>query len=109
MTAADATIISASSETSTLSSIIGNIEESLKRALAVMAESLKVDAPVYSMIRDFFDSTLTAQAFMAINVMYDAGHIERSDVKNILRKSGIVGEEHTDKDIDDENASASPV
>lgn len=106
---AEAARISASSETSTLSTIVGNIEETLNRALAVMAEALKVDAPVYSMNRDFFDSKLTAQEFMAINVMYDAGHIARSDVKNILRKSGIVGAERTDKDIDDENASASPV
>lgn len=106
---AEAARISASSETSTLSTIVGNTEETLNRALAVMAEAVGVDAPIYNMNRDFFDSKLTAQEFMAINVMYDAGHIAGSDVKNVLRKSGIVGAERTDKDIDDENASASPV
>jgi len=102
---AEAARISASSETSVLGTIVDNVEETINKALAVMAEALSVDAPAYKMNRDFFDSKLTAQEFMAINVMYDAGHLAQSDVRNVLRKNGVVNAERTDLEIDNENAS----
>lgn len=102
---AEAARISASSETSVLGTIVDNVEETINKALAVMSEALSVDAPAYKMNRDFFDSKLTAQEFMAINVMYDAGHLAQSDVRNVLRKNGVVNAERTDKEIDSENAS----
>jgi len=40
---------------------------------------------------------------MAINTMYDMGHIAKSDVRNVLRKSGVVDAERLDSDIDSEN------
>jgi len=73
--------------------------------LQVMALALNVEAPIYKMNRDFFDSKLTAQEYMAINTMYDMGHIAKSDVRNVLRKSGVVDAERLDSDIDSENNS----
>jgi len=100
---AEAARISASSETSTLNTIVDNVEETLNKVLQVMALALNVEAPIYKMNRDFFDSKLTAQEYMAINTMYDMGHIAKSDVRNVLRKSGVVDAERLDSDIDSEN------
>ena len=106
---AEAARISASSETSTLSTIVTNTEDTINKVLAVMGLALGVEVPVYRMNRDFFDSSMTAQEFMAINVLYDSGHIAQSDLRGILRKNGVIEPSRTDADIDNENTSNTPL
>jgi len=71
--------------------------------------ALGVEVPAYKMNRDFFDSSMTAQQFMAINVLYDSGHLAQSDLRGILRKNGVIEPSRTDADIDNENTSNTPL
>lgn len=106
---AEAARIAASSETSVLSTIVGNIETTLNLVVELMAEFMKAEAPKYSLNREFFDSVLTAQEWMAANVSADRGDIAQSDLRNMLKRAGILDADRSDKDIDSENASNTPL
>tara|TARA_R100001244_G_scaffold71603_4_gene57858 strand:+ start:28 stop:1401 length:1374 start_codon:yes stop_codon:yes gene_type:complete len=101
---AEAARIAASSETSVLSTIVTNIESALNQCLDVMAGFMGLnDAPEVKLNRQFFDTTLTAQEWMAANVAADRGDISQSDIRRILRKANILDSSRTDADIDNEN------
>ena len=106
---AEAARIAASSETSVLSTIVGNVEDTLNKVVILMAEFVKANPVRYTLNRDFFDSTLTAQEWMAANVSADRGDIGQTDLRAMLRKAGILDADRSDKDIDSENMSNSPV
>lgn len=101
---AEAARIAASSETSVLSTIVGNIEDTLNSVVQLMAEFVGVEAPKYQLNRDFFDTVLSAQEWMAANVSADRGDIAQSDLRALLKRAGIIDADRSDKDIDSENA-----
>tara|TARA_R110002020_G_C16311277_1_gene773871 strand:- start:3392 stop:4771 length:1380 start_codon:yes stop_codon:yes gene_type:complete len=101
---AEAARIAASSETSVLNTVVSNIESALNQCLDVMAGFMGLnDAPEIKLNRQFFDTTLTAQEWMAANVAADRGDISQSDIRRILRKANILDSSRTDADIDNEN------
>lgn len=102
---AEAARIAASSETSVLSTIVGNVEDTLNAVVSLMAEFVGAEAPKYVMNRDFFDTALSAQEWMAANVSADRGDISQSDLRGLLRRAGILDADRSDKDIDSENAN----
>lgn len=106
---AEAARIAASSETSVLSTIVGNVEDTLNAVVSLMAEFVGAEAPKYVMNRDFFDTVLSAQEWMAANVSADRGDISQSDLRGLLRRAGILDADRSDKDIDSENASNTPL
>lgn len=106
---AEAARIAASSETSVLSTIVGNVEDTLNAVVSLMAEFVGAEAPKYVMNRDFFDTVLSAQEWMAANVSADRGDISQSDLRGLLRRAGILDADRSDKDIDSENMSNSPL
>jgi len=106
---AEAARIAASSETSVLSTIVGNVESTINAVVKLMAEFMNTEAAKYSINREFFDSVLTAQEWMAANVSADRGDISQSDLRGMLRRAGILDADRSDKDIDSENASNTPL
>jgi len=101
---AEAARIATSSETSALNTIVTNIESALNQCLDVMTGFMSLnDAPEIKLNRQFFDTTLTAQEWMAANVAADRGDISQSDIRRILRKANIIDSSRTDTDIDNEN------
>lgn len=103
---AEAARIAASGEKSVVLTIIDNCEDTINAMIEQHAKYYGIEnPPKYVMNRLLFDSTLSAQDIMAINVLYDAGHIAKSDVRSNLKTSGILDADRSDKDIDSENAN----
>lgn len=104
---ATAAKIAASGEKSVLSTIVDNVEDTMNDMIDQHCAYYNIsNPPKYVMNRQFFDSDLSAQDLMAINVLYEAGHIAQADVRSKLKSSSILDADRTDKMIDDENASA---
>lgn len=103
---AEAARIAASGEKSVLLTIIDNCEDTINAMIEQHSKYYGIsNPPKYIMNRQLFDTTLSAQDLMALNVLYDAGHLAQSDVRSKLKDGAILDADRSDKDIDSENAN----
>lgn len=93
---AEAARIQQSGETSLLSTIVGRVEESLKRALWFVASFMNIDLPVggneivVSINRDFIDATLNSQEITSLTQALQAGALSPEDLFWNFQRGGVV-------------------
>lgn len=100
---AEAARINASSETSVLMTLVSNGSDAICTAISYAQKFMGGDDECeYEINTDFFDSTLNPQEIMALIQLSDRGDIGQAEVRNLLRKSGIIAPDKTDEQLDDE-------
>ncbi len=101
---AEAARIDAGAESSVLNTIVGNASEAIKSALKYACLFMGGDpAKVhYTLNKDFFDSTMTAQDVMAMIQLEDRGTIAKADTRAKLRATNWIGADRTDEMLDAE-------
>lgn len=101
---AEAARIRAAGDASALETLVGNASDGMEAALEWMAAFMGADpaAVNFSLNREFFPETMTAQDVMAFIQLADRGDIAQSDVRDRLRKAGWVSSDRTDAEIDAE-------
>lgn len=101
---AEAARIRYSSENSILDNLAGNASDAFTRALKWCAEFM--GAPTeeikYELNREFFDSALSPQEITAGVLLLDRQLISKVDLRNNLRKAGVIDTSRTDEEIDAE-------
>lgn len=107
---AEAARIKASSDASTLDTIVGNASEAIEQALefATVFMGGNPEQVLFSLNRDFFDSALTAQDVMALIQLADRGDVAQADIRAALRKAGWIAANRTDEILDDEAEEVGP-
>lgn len=98
--------INASSDNSVLNQVVCEVEDAIEAALEwaalfTFAEPGKVQ---YSLNREFFDTRLDPQTIMATIQLADRGDIAQSDVRDMLRRGGMLSDARTDDAIDEDIA-----
>lgn len=108
---AEAARIKASSDASTLDTIVGNASEAIEQALefATVFMGGNPEQVLFSLNRDFFDSALTAQDVMALIQLADRGDVAQADIRAALRKAGWIAANRTDEILDEEAEEIGPV
>jgi hypothetical protein len=98
------------SEVSIMSTIVNNASRGLEKALGFCGEFMGVDATdlMYQLNNQFFDKELDPQTIIAELQLLNSGVISVPDLRQVLRKGGLLPKEKTDDEIDDDiqNASA---
>lgn len=107
---AEAARISASSETSILSTIVDNVSSGVTQALKFTCRFMGADeeSVEFQLNKEFFDKTLDPQMVMALIQLADRGDIAKTDIRHELRKADFFKEGRTDEEIDSE-AEVSPI
>ena len=103
--------INASSENSVLDTVVGNASEAMEAAIefCVMFMGGNPEEVVYSLNREFFDSKISAQEQMTLIQFADRGDISQADLREKLRKSGVIDQGRTDEEIDEDRQSEAPI
>lgn len=105
---ATAARISASGESSVLSSVASNAGEAIENALisaARFVSGANPDDVQFRLNDDFFDEGLTAQDAMALIQLGDRGLVAINDQRAKLRGTGWLEADRTDEDIDNDVAN----
>lgn len=107
---AEAARIKASSDASTLDTVVGNASEAIEQALEFATVFMGGDAEqvLFSLNRDFFDSALSAQDVMALIQLADRGDVAQADIRAALRKAGWIAANRTDEILDEEAEEVGP-
>lgn len=91
------------SEHSVLGDICGNISEAICKAIEWCGEFMGVAGECeFEINRQFFDEGADPQMVMAAIQLYDREAIALSDLMDYGRKAGIVSEDRTNEDIEEE-------
>lgn len=96
--------IKAAAESSILSIVVGNISEGIEAAIEFACEFMGADLSQveFSLNREFFPETLANEEASMLQALKDNGIIALSDVRAILRKTGVIDPARTDEEIDAE-------
>jgi hypothetical protein len=89
--------------TSVLSMTVSNVSEAYTRSLKHCARYLDIDLPedaAYEINQDFVRITPDAQMIAAMVALWQAGGYAKPDLRNWLRKIGLIPAERSDEDID---------
>ena len=99
--------INASTESANLVSLVDNVSLAMQSAIYDAARyagvAVDMDSIVFDLNKEFYPATVTAQETMAYIQLYDRGIIGNEELRNPLRKEGIVSRD--DSEIDEEVAS----
>jgi hypothetical protein len=68
-----------------------------------------VDDVTYELNQHYYDKTIEPQLLMAQIQLLDRGLIAQSDMRDGLRKAGMIAEDRSDEEIEDEIAQESPL
>ncbi len=102
-----------SGETSILSTIANNVEQSLELCcdyiMRFMTDVNATDSTDIQLNNQYFDKDIDPNLLMAEVQMLTAGIIGKSDVRQTLRAYGLIDQERTDSDIETELTTQSPV
>lgn len=104
--------IDATGENSVLSDLVTNVEEGIQRSIEFCGMFMGVDvdgSEAFMMNRQFFDDSIDPQMLMAAIQGYDRGVIAKSDLQSDYRKAGLVDQDRTNEDIDNETGQVSPL
>ena len=101
---AEAARIDASSKASSLSTAVSNVSEGIEAALEDMARFMGGDPePVrYQLNQQFYPDNVDAQTIMAMIQLIDRQVIAVKDVRSKLRAGGLIAQNRTDEEIDEE-------
>lgn len=96
--------IKAAAESSVLSIVVGNISEAIEASIEFACEFMGADLSQveFSLNREFFPETLANEEASMLQALKDNGIIALSDVRAILRKTGVIDPARTDEEIDAE-------
>jgi hypothetical protein len=100
---AEAARLNAASESSTLDMMVGNMSEAFEAALEDCARFIGVnpDQVFFSLNREFFDQSLTAQEIMAGIQLMDSGVLSKQVMRDAIRKGRLrIAGDLTDEEID---------
>ncbi len=101
---AEAAKIRFAGQNSDLSSIVGNIENALENCFKWVQNYMGGEGEsTVELNRHFYDSHLDAQQVMALIQLADRGDISSNDIRDNLRKSGLIDSDKDDEEIDNEN------
>lgn len=107
---ATAAMIRYAGTNSTLTNIVQNVSSALEAALAWCGEFMgATGTPIYEINNQFYEKGLDASQIMAAIQMYDRGAIAKQDLRNSARKTGMIEQDRTDEDIDDDVEEISPI
>ena len=105
---AEAAKIRFSGQNSKLSSVIGNIEEAIKKSAGWVGEFMGGDGDIeFKLNRQFYDSTIDPQKLIANIQMLDRGVIGMTDFREMLRKAADIT--RTDEEIALEASEVNPL
>lgn len=99
---AEAARIDASSETSVLANVAGNVSEGVTKCLLFAQDYMGGEGSEYELNTAFFDETMSAQDVMALISLEDRGVIATTDTRDMLKRTGWLSSEREDEDIDSE-------
>ena len=100
---AEAARIRFSSENSVLDNIAQNCSSAIEICIGWCGDYLNIQEDVvYQLNREYFDTKLSAQEITASVLLLDRGVYAMSDLRDNLRKSGVIRGDRTDEDIDSE-------
>lgn len=100
---AEAARIRFSSENSVLDNIATNCSSAIEVCIGWCGDYLNIQEDVtFELNRDFFDTKLSAQEITASVLLLDRGVYAMSDLRDNLRKSGVIRGDRTDEDINAE-------
>ena len=93
-----------SSEHSVLNTVVDNVGDGMEDGLEFIAEFMGSDNTeiTYELNKEFFKDELSPQAIEAQLKLWQNGVIGISDVRNSIRKSGLVAADRTDDDLENE-------
>ena len=105
---AEAAKIRFSGQNSKLSSVIGNIEEAIKKSAGWVGEFMGGDGDIeFKLNKQFYDSTIDPQKLIANIQMLDRGVIGMTDFREMLRKAADIT--RTDEEIALEASEVNPL
>lgn len=100
---AEAARIRFSSENSVLDNIAQNCSSAIELCIGWCGDYLNIqEEVVYQLNREYFDTKLSAQEITASVLLLDRGVYAMSDLRDNLRKSGVIRGDRTDEDINAE-------
>lgn len=101
---AEAARIDASGKASALSTAVGNVSEGIEASLEDMARFMGGDPELvkYQLNQQFYPDNVDAQTIMAMIQLMDRGVMAKPDVQNKLRAGGLIAQNRTNEDIDEE-------
>lgn len=110
---AEAAKIKFAGQNSKLGLIIINTEMAFKKCFAWMmgfqgSEGAE-DENVFNINKQFYDATVSPQLLIAQMQMLDRGVIAKSDMRDTMRKGGVLAHDRTDEDIDGDAEIVSPI
>ena len=96
--------IDATGESSVLATITDNVSEAVRTCIKWCGEFMGVDAEetVFNINKKFFDDDANPQLLMAAIQLNDRGIIGKSDMQDLARVQGIVKQDKTNDEINDE-------
>ena len=110
---AEAAKIKFAGQNSKLGLIIINTELALKKCFGWMMEFQggegSKDDNVLNINKQFYDATVSPQLLVAQMQMLDRGVIAKSDMRDTMRKGGVLAHDRTDEDIDGDAEIVSPI
>lgn len=108
---AEAARIDASGKASALSTAVGNVSEGIEAALEDMARFMGGNPELvkYQLNQQFYPDNVDAQTIMAMIQLMDRGVMAKPDVQNKLRAGGLIAQNRTNEDIDEEAGEVEPL
>lgn len=98
--------IDATGENSVLATMVSNVEDAIKKCIEWASKFMGVqEEATFIMNREFFPEPADSQLVMAGIQLYDRKVIAVSDLRSVARDVGIVEEDRTDEDIENELVS----
>lgn len=94
----------AGAETSTLQTVVKNTSSAIEQCLKWCASFVGANAELvrFEMTNKFFDESVDPQMLIVAMQLQDRADIAKSDVRHIIRRSGLLREGRTDEEIDAE-------
>jgi hypothetical protein len=107
---AEAAKIRFAGQNSKLGMVVTNTERAILNCLSWAAEFMGGSGESEVEInRDFYEATMNPQLLVASMQLLDRGVIGKSDVRDGLRKKGMINPERTDEEIDEEVGDIDPM
>lgn len=103
-------VIDATGQNSVLADLVTNVEEGIVRAIQWCGQFMGDEQEFTFVInRQFYPHEVDATLLSAALQQYDRGLIAKADVRAVSRKAGLIEEDRTDEDIDDEVSQTDPL
>ncbi|URC15371.1 portal protein [Paraglaciecola Antarctic JLT virus 2] len=107
---AEAAKIKFAGQNSKLGVVIINTEMAFQRCFGWMMDFMGGEGEnIFNVNKQFYDATINPQLLIAQMQLMDRAIIAKSDVRNVLRKGGMISHDRSDEDIDDDAEVSTPI